>query len=80
MARKRKPESIKARKDKRAAQVRERRELHQESVEQIRRMMQQLQQMQEHMDAGADHVCIQPVNPNGQFGELHWECLEAVTS
>ncbi len=32
----------------------------------------------EHMDAGADHVCIQPVNPNGVFGDLHWECLEAL--
>ncbi len=32
----------------------------------------------EHMDAGASHVCIQPVNPNGQFGDLHWECLEAL--
>ena len=34
----------------------------------------------EHMDAGASHVCIQPVNPNGQFGDLHWEALEAVAS
>ena len=32
----------------------------------------------EHMNAGADHVCIQPVNPNGVFGDLHWECLEAL--
>ncbi|MGK0260921.1 MAG: putative F420-dependent oxidoreductase, partial [Candidatus Azotimanducaceae bacterium] len=24
--------------------------------------------VQEHMDAGADHVCIQPVNTNGNFG------------
>jgi probable F420-dependent oxidoreductase len=32
----------------------------------------------EHMNAGADHVCIQPVNPNGTFGDLHWECLEAL--
>ena len=32
----------------------------------------------EHLDAGATHVCIQPVNPNGQFGDLHWECLEAL--
>jgi len=32
----------------------------------------------EHMDAGATHVCIQPVNPSGQFGDLHWECLEAL--
>lgn len=34
----------------------------------------------EHMDAGADHVCIQPVNTNGDFGELHWECLEALAT
>jgi probable F420-dependent oxidoreductase len=34
--------------------------------------------IQEHIDAGASHVCIQPVNPNGQFGDLHWECLEAL--
>lgn len=34
--------------------------------------------IQEHMDAGANHVCLQPVNPNGQFGDLHWECLEAI--
>ena len=32
----------------------------------------------EHLDAGASHVCVQPVNPNGQFGDLHWECLEAL--
>jgi probable F420-dependent oxidoreductase len=34
--------------------------------------------LQAHLDAGADHVCIQPVNPNGKFGELHWEALEAL--
>jgi len=32
----------------------------------------------EHLDAGASHVCVQPVNTNGQFGDLHWECLEAL--
>ena len=32
----------------------------------------------EHFDAGATHVCLQPVNPNGVFGDLHWECLEAL--
>ena len=32
--------------------------------------------LQEHYDAGASHVCVQPVNPNGQFGDLHWEVLE----
>jgi len=34
--------------------------------------------LQEHFDAGASHVCIQPVNPNGQFGDLHWAALEAL--
>ena len=34
--------------------------------------------IQEHFDAGASHVCIQPVNPNGQFGDLHWDALEAL--
>ena len=34
--------------------------------------------IQEHFDAGASHVCIQPVNTNGQFGDLHWEALEAL--
>jgi probable F420-dependent oxidoreductase len=27
-------------------------------------------------DAGASHVCIQPVNPNGRMGDLHWQALE----
>jgi probable F420-dependent oxidoreductase len=31
-----------------------------------------------HFDAGASHVCIQPVNPNGQFGDIHWNALEAL--
>lgn len=34
--------------------------------------------IKEHFDAGASHVCIQPVNPNGVFGDLHWEALEAL--
>ncbi|MFW6094739.1 MAG: TIGR03620 family F420-dependent LLM class oxidoreductase [Pseudomonadota bacterium] len=34
--------------------------------------------IQAHFDAGASHVCIQPVNPNGQFGDLHWQTLEAL--
>ncbi|MGE0624548.1 MAG: TIGR03620 family F420-dependent LLM class oxidoreductase [Pseudomonadales bacterium] len=34
--------------------------------------------IQAHFDAGATHVCVQPVNPNGQFGDLHWEVLEAL--
>ena len=36
--------------------------------------------IQAHMDAGADHVCIQPVNPNGAFGDLDWSCLETLVS
>ena len=36
--------------------------------------------IQQHFDAGATHVCIQPVNPNGTFGDLHWEALEALAS
>ena len=32
----------------------------------------------EHFDAGASHVCIQPVNPNGVFGDLHWDVLEGL--
>jgi probable F420-dependent oxidoreductase len=34
--------------------------------------------IREHFDAGASHVCLQPVNPNGVFGDLHWEALEAL--
>ena len=34
--------------------------------------------IQEHLDAGASHVCIQPVNPNTQFRDPHWEALEAL--
>ena len=36
--------------------------------------------IKDHFDAGATHVCLQPVNPNGQFGDLHWEALEALAS
>jgi probable F420-dependent oxidoreductase len=36
--------------------------------------------IREHYDAGATHVCVQPVNPNGQFGDLHWEVLEALAA
>ena len=32
-----------------------------------------------HIQAGADHVCIQPINTNGVFGDIHWECLEALS-
>ena len=31
-----------------------------------------------HYDAGATHVCIQPVHPDAPFGTLHWEALEAL--
>jgi probable F420-dependent oxidoreductase len=34
----------------------------------------------DHMEAGATHVCVQPVNPNGKIGDLHWECLEGLVS
>ena len=37
------------------------------------------ERISQHMDAGADHVCIQPVNTNGVFGDIHWECLEALS-
>jgi probable F420-dependent oxidoreductase len=37
------------------------------------------ERINEHMEAGADHVCIQPVNTNGVFGDIHWECLEALS-
>lgn len=36
--------------------------------------------LQQHYDAGADHVCVQPVNPNGKIGDLHWEVLEALAT
>ena len=29
-----------------------------------------------HLEAGADHVCVQPVNPNGVFGDMDWNLLE----
>ena len=32
--------------------------------------------IQQHFDAGASHICVQPVNPNGAFGDLHWDVLE----
>ena len=34
--------------------------------------------IEEHYDAGASHVCIQPVNREGNFGEPDWETLEAL--
>jgi len=34
--------------------------------------------VQAHWDAGASHVCIQPINPNGQMGDPDWALLEAM--
>jgi len=34
------------------------------------------QRVDEHFQAGASHVCVQPVNPNGVAGDLHWHALE----
>ena len=34
--------------------------------------------IQAHLDAGASHVCIQPVHPDGSR-TLHWEALEALS-
>ena len=31
-----------------------------------------------HYDAGASHVCIQPIHPGGARGEIDWNCLEAL--
>ena len=31
-----------------------------------------------HFAAGADHVCIQPLNPNGKHGDPDWRLLEAL--
>ena len=35
--------------------------------------------IQEHYDAGASHVCVQPVHPQGTMGEIDWRVLEALT-
>ena len=34
--------------------------------------------IEEHYDAGASHVCIQPVNRDGDFGQVDWATLEAL--
>lgn len=34
--------------------------------------------VQAHYDAGATHVCIQPLHPDGSFGNPDWEALEAL--
>ncbi len=36
------------------------------------------QRVQAHLDAGASHVCVQPVNPNGVFGDPDMNLLEAL--
>jgi probable F420-dependent oxidoreductase len=33
-----------------------------------------------HFDAGASHVAIQPINPNGVMGDPHWPVLELVAA
>jgi probable F420-dependent oxidoreductase len=34
--------------------------------------------VQAHLDAGANHVCIQPIRPDGAFGQPDWDLLEAL--
>lgn len=42
---------------------------------------QQIQKrIDEHFQAGASHVCVQPVNPSGVPGDLHWHALEELAS
>ncbi len=36
------------------------------------------ERIQAHFDAGADHVCVQPVHPSARMGQLHWEVLEQI--
>ena len=36
------------------------------------------QRIQAHFNAGATHVCVQPVHPEGQVGEPHWPTLELI--
>jgi len=36
------------------------------------------ERVQAHFDAGASHVCIQPINPNGVMGDPDWSVLEAL--
>ena len=42
------------------------------SVENINR------RIDEHLDAGASHVCIQPIDPNGNIAQPDWNALEAL--
>ena len=34
--------------------------------------------VQEHYDAGASHVCVQPIHPEGRIGDIDWRVLEAL--
>lgn len=34
--------------------------------------------IQAHLAAGASHVCLHPVNPNGKLGDLDWAALQAL--
>ena len=36
------------------------------------------ERIDEHLAAGASHVCIQPINREGNFGAVDWETLEAL--
>ena len=36
------------------------------------------ERLNEHEEAGASHVCIQPLAVHGEFGTPHWEALEAL--
>lgn len=36
------------------------------------------ERIEEHFDAGASHVCVQPVHPGGAQNGLHWEVLDAL--
>ena len=37
------------------------------------------ERLNEHEEAGASHICIQPLAVHGQFGNPHWEALEALS-
>ena len=37
------------------------------------------ERLNEHEEAGASHICIQPLAVHGKFGNPHWEALEALS-
>ena len=37
------------------------------------------ERLNEHEEAGASHICIQPLAVHGEFGTPHWEALEALS-